>query len=263
VTPNPDALSGAWNFRDVAEEAGVRPGRLFRSSELSSLSQDGGRRLLELGISDVADLRSDREVERLGAGRVPDSVSVHRLPFRELGEHAPHEQAFENALSLSAGDDDVAVVATRYMTDEYAKYPGLTGAQSAVRQVISLLADGRPVLAHCFAGKDRTGFTVAVTLEAVGVDRDTVMTDYLRSNQAVPRLRERILESLRKRDGEQTQEIEIFAETRLADEILGVRDVYLHTALNAIDERYGSVSGYLAAIGITADQVGRLRGNLR
>lgn len=256
-------LAGAWNFRDVAATTGVRPGRLFRSSELSSLSEDGRRRLVELSISDVADLRSDREVERLGAGRVPDTVSVHRLPFRELGEQAPHEQAFEQALGQRVGDEDVAVVAARYMTDEYSKYPALTGAQSAVRRVISLLADGRPVLAHCFAGKDRTGFTVAVTLEAIGVERDAVMADYLRSNQAVPQLRERILESLRKRGDENTREIETFAEARLAEEVLGVREVYLHAALKTIDERYGSVPSYLESIGITTDQVNRLRSTLR
>ncbi|ORB09871.1 hypothetical protein BST36_30955, partial [Mycolicibacterium moriokaense] len=42
----------------------------------------------------------------------------------------------------------------------------LAGAQRAVRQVISLIGAGRPVITHCFAGKDRTGFTVATVLEA-------------------------------------------------------------------------------------------------
>ena len=55
------------------------------------------------------------------------------------------------------------------------------------------------MLAHCFAGKDRTGFTVALVLEAAGVDRDAIVADFLRSNAAVPQLRERILESIRHR----------------------------------------------------------------
>ncbi|MET4427278.1 MULTISPECIES: tyrosine-protein phosphatase [unclassified Mycolicibacterium] len=257
-----DELSGAWNFRDVAEETGIRPGRLYRSSELSRLDDGGRSALLDLRIADVADLRSDREVERRGAGLVPREVSIHRLPFRELGEQAPHEQAFEQSLASSTGED-VAVVAGRYMTDEYAKYPGLPGAQSAVRQLISLLADGRPVLAHCFAGKDRTGFTVAVALQAVGVDRDAVMVDYLRSNDAIPPLKEQILESLRKRTDEQTKEIETFAEAQLTDEVLGVREVYLHTVFRVIDEEYGSVAKYLDAVGVTEDQVRRLHANLR
>ncbi|GAB5007365.1 hypothetical protein JHV666_48730 [Mycobacterium avium subsp. hominissuis] len=35
-------LSGAWNFRDLADETpGLRPGRLFRSGELSRLDDEG------------------------------------------------------------------------------------------------------------------------------------------------------------------------------------------------------------------------------
>ncbi|WP_286085567.1 tyrosine-protein phosphatase, partial [Mycolicibacterium porcinum] len=40
--------------------------------------------------------------------------------------------------------------------------------------------------AHCFAGKDRTGFTVATVLETVGVDRDRIIADFLASNGAIP-----------------------------------------------------------------------------
>ena len=95
-------LSGAWNFRDVAEETGIAPGRLFRSSELSGLDDGGRKSLQDFGITDVADLRSLREVERRGPGQVPDGVAIHLLPFHEMaagaaadGADAPHESAFE------------------------------------------------------------------------------------------------------------------------------------------------------------------------
>ena len=55
-------LSGAWNFRDVAEETGIRPGRLYRASELSNLDDSGRATLIDLRVADVTDLRSDREV---------------------------------------------------------------------------------------------------------------------------------------------------------------------------------------------------------
>ena len=90
-------LAGAWNFRDVAEETGIVPGRLFRSSELSGLDDAGRKALQRYGISDVADLRSLQEVERRGPGQVPDGVAIHLLPFHELaaagteGAEAPHE----------------------------------------------------------------------------------------------------------------------------------------------------------------------------
>ena len=259
-------LSGAWNFRDVAEETGIRPGRFYRSSELSGLDDLGRKALAQFGIGDVADLRSQREVERRGAGQVPDGVTVHLLPFHELTAEqadAPHESAFEKMMTSKPDDEDVAVAAARFMTEEYERFPSLPGAQTAVRQVISLLADERPVIAHCFAGKDRTGFTVALVLETVGVAREAIVTDFLRSNAAVPQLRERILESIRNRAGESaTPEIVTFAEARLNEEVLGVREGYLAAAKRTIDAHYGSTAGYLEAVGVTADQVSRLRKSL-
>ena len=255
-------LSGAWNFRDVAEETGIRPGRLFRSSELSRLDDAGRDALARFGIGDVADLRSQREVERRGPGQVPDGVAVHLLPFHELvadQADAPHETAFEKMMTAKPDDEDVAVAAARFMTEEYERFPSLPGAQTAVREVISLLADERPVIAHCFAGKDRTGFTVALVLETVGVQRDAIVADFLRSNAAVPELRERILESVRNRAEETTTpEIVTFAEARLNEEVLGVREEYLDAARRAIDAEYGSTAGYLEWVGVTSDQVTRL-----
>lgn len=266
VTSSGDELSGAWNFRDVAEETGIRPGRLYRSSELSGLDEGGRSAFARYGITDVADLRSARELERRGPGRVPEGVAVHLLPFQELatpGTDAPHEQSFERMMTEKPDDEDVAVAATRFMTEEYLRFPTLLGAHQAVRQVISLLADGRPVIAHCFAGKDRTGFTVATVLETVGVPREQILTDFLRSNAAVAPLRERILESVRNKAGDDaTPEIITFAEARLTEEVLGVREEYLDAARRTIDADYGSLPNYLATLGVTDDQVKRLHSAL-
>jgi len=259
-------LVGAWNFRDIAEETGIRPGRFFRSSELSALEDGGRAAMASLGITDVADLRSQRELERRGPGQVADGVAVHLLPFHELMStqaEAPHESAFENMMTKKPDDEDVAVAAARFMTEEYLRFPELPGAKLAVRQVISLLADERPVIIHCFAGKDRTGFTVALVLDTVGVERDAILSDFLRSNDAVPKLRERILDSIRNRANEEpTDEIITFAEARLNEEVLGVREEYLDAAWRTIDAEYGSRANYLEAVGVTPAHVDRLRSNL-
>jgi protein-tyrosine phosphatase len=263
VTVDLGELSGAWNFRDVAEEAGVRPGRFFRSSELSALSEEGRRRLVELGITDVADLRSPREVERRGPGLVPDGVEVHLLPFPDVSAvdgEAPHEATFQKMMSEKPDDEDVAVAAGRFMIEEYLRFPTMGGAQRAVRQVISLLAAERPVITHCFAGKDRTGFTVATVLGAIGIPRDAILADFLRSNAAVPQLREQILESVR--DRSETPEVVTFAEARLTDEVLGVREDYLDASRRSIEENYGSLSGYLEAAGVTAGEIANVRAAL-
>jgi protein-tyrosine phosphatase len=262
-------LAGAWNFRDVAEETGIRPGRFFRSSELSALDDGGRAAMSSLGITDVADLRSLREIERRGPGLVPNGVEVHLLPFHELSSsqssqaEAPHESAFEKMMTEKPDDEGVAVAAARFMTEEYLRFPTLAGAHLAVRQVISLLAEDKPVITHCFAGKDRTGFTVALVLDTLGVERAAIVSDFLRSNDAVPQLQERILESIRNRAAEKpTDEIVTFAEAQLNEEVLGVREAYLDAAWRTIEADYGTPAKYLEAIGVSTDQLDRLRANL-
>jgi len=128
------------------------------------------------------------------------------------------------------------------------------------RQALALLAADRPVITHCFAGKDRTGFTVATVLGAIGIPRDAILADFLRSNAAVPQLREQILESVR--DRSETPEVITFAEARLTDEVLGVREDYLDASRRSIDENYGSLSGYLEAAGVTAGEIAKVRAAL-
>jgi protein-tyrosine phosphatase len=266
-------LSGAWNFRDVADHTpALRPGRLFRSGELSRLDYDGRETLRRLGIRDVADLRATREVARRGPGLVPDGVEVHLLPFPDLGEEegadesdtdgqAPHEQAFQRLLTGEGSDSDESVneSAVRYMVDEYRQFPSRNGAQRALHRVVTLLSSGRPVLTHCFAGKDRTGFVVATVLETIGVDRDAIVADFLRSNAAAPQLRARISEMIQQRsDTELTPEVVTFTEARLSDGVLGVREEYLAAAWQSIDDDYGSLRGYLRDAGITEADVDRL-----
>jgi protein-tyrosine phosphatase len=259
------SLSGAWNFRDVAEAIsadgqGIQPRRFFRSSELSGLDEDGRDVLRRLGITDIADLRSPGEVERRGPGRVPDGMVVHPLPFpdeKAAGE-SPDQRSWHRVLTERPDGMSVAVAAQRYMTEEYQRFPTLPGSQRAVRRVITLLGDGRPVITHCFAGKDRTGFTVAVVLEALGVPRDSILADYLRSNDAMPQLRSRIVQMIRERAGA-FLDATGFAEDRLTDEVLGVREDYLAAARSSIDDNFGSLTGYLDAAGVTHHELAALR----
>jgi protein-tyrosine phosphatase len=271
-------LSGGWNFRDVADgTTGLRPGRLFRSGELSRLDDDGRATLRELGITDVADLRAAREVARRGPGLVPDGVDIHLLPMPDLGDQdpddepdgePPHEAAFRKLFEGEGGEandssETPAEAAGRYMVDEYRQFPTRNGTQQALNRVVTLLGEGRTVLTHCFAGKDRTGFVIATVLEMVGLDRDAIVADYLRSNNSVSVLRDRITESLSQRtDIEVTPEIVKFTEARLSDEVLGVRPEYLAASWQTIDEAYGSLDAYLRDAGIGATHIDQLRGAL-
>ncbi|MGV0625660.1 tyrosine-protein phosphatase [Mycolicibacter minnesotensis] len=269
MTSQPN-LPGAWNFRDVSETTGaLRPGRLFRSSDLSRLEDQGRKALLQLGVADVADLRSPREVTRRGPGLVPEGVGIHLLPFPDLAgdqspdSSAPHEDAFRNMMADMPDTESAADVAARYMLEEYQRFPTLAGSRRAVQRVVSLLAAGRPVLTHCFAGKDRTGFVVAMVLRAAGVDRDAVFADFLRSNTAVPALREQIMEMIRSRpEPEITPEVLTFTEARLSDAVLGVRADYLEAAERSAEENFGSIDGFLEAAGVTDADIHGLRSAL-
>ncbi len=174
----------------------VRPGRLFRSGELSELGDDGRAELRRSGVTDVADLRSRREVQRNGPGRVPNGVEIHLLPIPDDAPDesekpnpdgaAPHEHAFKRLLEDKPDGESVEAASNRYMVDEYSRFPTYNGAQQALHRVITLLGSGRTVLTHCFAGKDRTGFVMALVLEAAGVERDAIIDDFLCSNDGRP-----------------------------------------------------------------------------
>jgi len=88
-------------------------------------------------------------------------------------------------------------------------------------------------------------------------------TDFLTSNQAVPLLRERILNAIRERaDVDMTPELISTTEARLSEEVLGVRAQYLDAARRTIDDNFGSLDGYFRSADITDADVHRLRGAL-
>ena len=248
----------------------VRPGRLYRAGELTQLDDAGSSSCARCGITDVADLRSAGEVERHGSDLVPDGVVVHLLPFVDVvaamdGE-SPHEHAFERLMTEKPDDESVLEdAAKRYMTEEYIRFAKAPGARRAVHRTVTLLGGGASVLTHCFAGKDRTGFSVAVVLDAVGYrprHRDGRLPGQQR---AVPQLREQILVMMRRRfDGEIPDEAAEYAEARLSDDVLGVHErVPRQRVQDRRQEQYGSVAGYLRAAGVTDEEIAALRTALR
>ena len=56
---------------------------------------------------------------------------------------------------------------------------------TSLRAVFEVLGDpaAYPVYFHCIYGRDRTGVLAALLLRLLGVSRDIVMTEYLRSNE--------------------------------------------------------------------------------
>lgn len=173
-------LQGVSNFRDLGGYAGaggraVKRGRLYRSAALAGLTDHDWARLAELGLRTVCDFRAEHECQtaptRVPHGGVPAIVP---LPIRSSGG-ASLRDLFASAAATPGGVRNALMQA-------YREYP-LTHAER-YRALFATLteADSYPLVFHCTAGKDRTGFAAALVLTALGVSADDVLADYLLTN---------------------------------------------------------------------------------
>ncbi len=74
--------------------------------------------------------------------------------------------------------------AKQYLVD---REPGVCNQFSGRIQIFFfktlMEADKTPLMFHCTAGKDRAGFAAALFLAALGVDRETIIEDYMLTNE--------------------------------------------------------------------------------
>ena len=255
--PDDPRLAGAPNFRAVAplpaaDGRRLRVRRLFRSDALHRLTDEDLATLAGLRIGTVLDLR--REDERASMpSRWPELAPRDTMTFDVM----PDLQAVRAGgwrVQLGAGEFD-ADGAHRWMVETYERMPAALGG--AVRAAARRLAHVDPgvqagVLVHCTAGKDRTGFVVAMLLAALGVPREAIVDDYLESGRRQPPevLARRLLAmSPARPDARELGAIETIA---------SVRPEFLATALRVAERDHGSIERYLDACGVD----GALRGVL-
>jgi protein-tyrosine phosphatase len=220
--------------REVAPGV-LASGRLYRSDALHRLGRAGRRRIRELGIRTVLDLRSaiDRHLggrDRLrGTGATRVSLPIDGTPRR-------------------------ADLATITLGDVYRVI--LTRHQETLGRIIREIAESDgPVLVHCTAGKDRTGLVVALTLSALGVERDAIIADYAATAANLSgEWTERMLRKARRFRVPVTDEIVAVLTGSPADA--------LSDALDWIDREYGGVSAYLDGAGVDAETGAALREKL-
>jgi protein-tyrosine phosphatase len=249
-------LTGATNFRTLAglPAAGgrrLRPHVLMRADRLAGLTDDDWRALAGTGLATICDLRSDSERTE-HPNRVPP-----QLALRELHCDIRNDLRADPALARLLVDDPTARGAERVMIEIYRRFPAYMGGTLATL-VERLLAGGAPLLVHCSAGKDRTGFVVAMLLHALEVPEEFIRQDYLASRRWPGRESHRA--SLEARLGTFIAPQELPA---AVDTVLDVREVYLDAALGAVRSEYGSIARYLeAAAGLDAARAGRLREQL-
>lgn len=238
MTPDPDGgrleVAGTHNFREVAPGA-LRPGRLYRSDALHRLTREGRRTLRDLGIGTVIDLRSDLD-RRVGGRDRLRGTGVRHLPIPMAG---------------SPLNRDPETIELRGIYHSI-----LTQHRADLGRAVRVIAGSdRPVLVHCTAGKDRTGLVVALVLSALGVDAETVSADYVATQANLAgEWTERIVRKVRRFRVPITDNvIEVLAHSP---------EPVLRESLEWIETEQGGVGAYLAAAGVDADVLERLRRNL-
>jgi protein-tyrosine phosphatase len=237
-------LEGGSNFRDfggyrTSDGGTVRRGLVFRSAHLGGLTDTDRSALGKLGVKTIVDLRGvseAAETPHLISGLACKVVGAHIEP--QLGEH------------LRAGLENGTLtpfVVMGLLTDHYRDYP--RRCAPGFRTLFTTLSDGthRPLVFHCTAGKDRTGFASALLLTLLGVHWDDVMEDYLRTNDLWT--------------GHVGRYPELDIDTRAA--IVEARRPYLEAAFAAVREDYGSIEAFAEkSLGIDAKARDRLKAEL-
>ena len=170
-------LEGASNFRDLGgypASSGrmVRWRQIFRSNHLGHLTEADIEVVRGLGVRSAFDFRGLEE--RAAAVCAVKEIAVHSLPIEPTVVAALRARLA--AGSLSAAD------ALEIMRESYRNYVRLN--THSFRALFGhLLAERAPLVIHCTAGKDRTGFACALVLHALGVAEDVIAEDYLLTNR--------------------------------------------------------------------------------
>lgn len=226
-------MEGTSNLRDLGglptrHGKQTRFGLLYRSAKLSKLTSTDVQRLSALGIRSVCDLRGVAERARDAS----DHLSGSRLHLLPMEAHL--ERLLLDILAqreVTAGDIE------DFMNTGYEAYPHACAEQ--LRTLFGLILDesNLPLLFHCAAGKDRTGFCAAVVLTLLGVEWESVLQDYLATNQHWFR-------DFKLPDG-LTEE--------LGAPLFAANEGLLRRSFQVIVTRYGSFDGYVSdVLGINA-----------
>lgn len=239
-------LEGAVNFRDLGgyetdDGRTVRWRTVFRSDALSALTARDHATLRAIGVRLVCDLRLPGE-RRHAPNALPEDAGIEQLEPGFIPRGTLDMLAALRAGRLH-GEAIIAEVTTHYwhMPRDHGETFGM---------ILRRLAEpeARPAVIHCTSGKDRTGFTAALVLLALGVPLDTVFEDYLLTNDY-------------RRDVAKLLDLPI-SEADMAI-LTSARRRYLETAVESMIDLSGSIGGYLReAIGVDDTLRARLRAAL-
>ena len=225
------AWDGCVNVRDLGGlhcgDRTIRRGVLIRASTLGQLTAAGADTVRTHGIRTVIDIRWPHEIAALPSPFAP-GTSYRNVPVDAGMRMDLHGNAVAGTLP--------------------ALLVSLASRESGIADAIEAVASAEPaVVLHCQAGRDRTGFVVALILGAIGVDDKDIVSDYCASDEALATEYERFR-------AEHPEQAERLAET------VAKRAWVMAAALGAMRSGYGDVGAYVRdAVGVSAQALTRLR----
>jgi protein-tyrosine phosphatase len=217
-------LAGASNFRDLGGYPGqngrtVRWRQIFRSNHLGHLTTADIDVVRGLGLKSALDFRGLEE--RAAAASTVHEIAIHSLPIEPTVVAALRARRASGSLLSSADGLEV-------MRDSYRNY--VRHNTPRFRALFAhLLEDRAPLVIHCTAGKDRTGFACALILHVLGVGDELIAEDYLLTNRFY------------RRDPAVTTDLPEDVRAVLGS----VERSFLKAAFDAIRTEYGGIKGYL------------------
>lgn len=217
----------------------IAPGRLIRSGMLGVASKKDVSWLAD-NVSTVIDFRSKVERDEVPDPEIEGAENIHVPIIDDLAAGVSRDsESDEVAMSMLIHDPDSAM---SYMCSMYKEFPELESARKGYETFVRKLFENpdKAVLWHCTAGKDRAGFATAIVLEMLGADRETIIADYLMTNEYIKNDIDAMIEYY----FGSIEALDSNTETALRS-LFGARREFLETALSKAEELYGSFRGFI------------------
>ncbi|MDM7829829.1 tyrosine-protein phosphatase [Cellulomonas edaphi] len=249
------------NLRDIggrgtADGHRVATGVAYRSAELVDEAIVDDPDLAALAIRTVVDLRTADE-RRTRPDRVPAGaqlVELDVLADLPTGAAAQVAALFGQPGGLAHGLAGVDL--GEQMRTTYRALVSSASARKAYAAFVRLVVDPErvPLIFHCTAGKDRTGWAATILLLAAGVTREQASEEFLAVNPAVHAAYAPLLSQVEAGGGD----------PGVLVPLLEVRADYLQAAFDEMDRVHGSFAGYLReGVGLSEIEIEALGRTLR
>lgn len=232
----------------------IKKGKLIRSGHLFPASESD-LKLINSMIDTIVDFRADREVFEKPDPDM-EGVTFHHLPVlndKEAGvtrDKEADEYAIENLIK------DVEK-SWRHMTKIYEGFAENYESLDTYEKFLRILLEDhdKAILWHCTAGKDRAGFAAVLIQEILGVDRETILEEYLITNEYLEPEILALIDML----GTNAKPEEAGDETAMRV-LFGAHETYLENLYDKIDEIYGSFPDFVRkGLNIKDEEVEKLR----